>query len=266
MGQSSRRLLFIEPDEPPTFLAVFDSLTRKVCAAFRLARASDYAYGGIHCCRCGAYSTNIDHILPNGMVTNSLCVHYVAHHRSAVSAHELELIDAFEWGEAEPVEAELQGPQTIEKHARERTMNSLGWITWWRKCGLDLDALSRNLHGYEKSVRENAEDLFELLTSIKTLSTKLFSTLKCAGINRGEWGSRAFRLPIWDRQAWVDPMIALLTAGGLSPSERRYIAMQFRHFRELPVEFRSVLVSLQDTADVEQKSAIELALRRLDDD
>src|SRR3954452_15999781 len=86
-----RHLLFIEPQEPPTSRPVMDSVTRKMCAAFRLARMSDYGYGGVHECRCRAMSSSCDHFLPDGVKTNSLCIHYVAHHRASVPPEQIKL-------------------------------------------------------------------------------------------------------------------------------------------------------------------------------
>jgi hypothetical protein len=91
------RLLFIEPQEPPTPRAVIDSITRKMCEAFRRAHRSDYASGGFHSCRCRATSSCCDYFLPDGTMTNSLCIHYVAHHRSEVPLEQLRLIEDFSY-------------------------------------------------------------------------------------------------------------------------------------------------------------------------
>lgn len=111
---SSPKLLFIVPKEAASPLPVIDHLTRKVCAAFRQARVSDYAYGGVHLCICGANSSSSDYWLPNGDLTNSLCVHYVAYHRSEVSGQEVARIEAFTFGEVEPSLQELKVPRPIQ--------------------------------------------------------------------------------------------------------------------------------------------------------
>src|SRR5262245_22363123 len=107
---SSPMLLFIEPQQPASPTPVIDQITRRMCAAFRKARASAYVFCGYHRCVCGAISGDHDFHLPNGDVTNSLCVHYVAHHRSEVPREELARIGAFRFGEVEPTPQELQKP------------------------------------------------------------------------------------------------------------------------------------------------------------
>src|SRR5262249_52971517 len=61
----------------------------KMAAAFRKAKPSKWAWSGVHECVCGALSANSDFELPNGEVTNSLCVQYVAHHRCEVPSDHL---------------------------------------------------------------------------------------------------------------------------------------------------------------------------------
>src|SRR5438309_1968854 len=58
---SSPKLLFIEPKQPASPVPVIDHVTRRMCAAFRQARVSDYAYGGVHICHCGAISSSSDY-------------------------------------------------------------------------------------------------------------------------------------------------------------------------------------------------------------
>jgi hypothetical protein len=107
---SGKGLLFIEPGQQASPNPVIDHITRSMSAAFRQARASAWASGGYHRCCCGALSEDHEFHLPNGDLTNSLCVHYVAHHRSEVPQEQLERIEAFTFGEAEPTGEELQGP------------------------------------------------------------------------------------------------------------------------------------------------------------
>ena len=102
-------LLFIIPKEPATPVPILDHLTRRMCAEFRKARCSDYAYGGVHICKCGAVSSSNDYFLSNGDLTNSLCVHYVAYHRAEVPPVQLAHIEGFAAEEVEPTERELQG-------------------------------------------------------------------------------------------------------------------------------------------------------------
>src|SRR5215207_3884476 len=105
-------LLFIEPEQPASPAPVLDPATRRMCGAFRKAIRSDYSYRGFHTCFCGARSDSYDWTLPNGQLTNSLCVHYVSHHRPDVPAEQRLWIESFA-GEAHPGESELQGPGPI---------------------------------------------------------------------------------------------------------------------------------------------------------
>ena len=47
---------------------------------------------GHHKCICGATSSGCDYLLSNGLITNLLCVHYLAYHRNEVSPVELEKV------------------------------------------------------------------------------------------------------------------------------------------------------------------------------
>lgn len=44
---------------------------------------------GIHECICGEESSTFDYLLEDGYITNSLCVHYLAYHRDAVSEEDI---------------------------------------------------------------------------------------------------------------------------------------------------------------------------------
>ncbi len=55
---------------------------------------------GTHQCQCGERSSNHDYQLKNGMITNSLCVHYVSCHRDEICDNDiLKLQELFEWYE-----------------------------------------------------------------------------------------------------------------------------------------------------------------------
>jgi hypothetical protein len=142
-------LLFIEPSQAASPTPVIDEIARRMCAAFRKASRSDDAYRGFHECMCGAHSTCYDYHLPNGDLTNSLCVHYVTHHRSEVPPEQLERIDAFRFGEDTPNDQELQGPQLVLARIRARVEGALEPVRLgtWVACGLDADALCRSLQG-----------------------------------------------------------------------------------------------------------------------
>ena len=47
---------------------------------------------GVHECICGAESDPCDYELEDGFITNSLCVHYLAYHRSEIPQSELDKI------------------------------------------------------------------------------------------------------------------------------------------------------------------------------
>jgi len=108
LSHEPNHLLFIEPRKSPARKPLVDALTRRMVAAFRLATKAA-VYRGFHFCSCAARSGNCDFTLPNGMLTNSLCIHYLAHHRAEVPADQLAIIEAFPHGEAEPSEQDLSG-------------------------------------------------------------------------------------------------------------------------------------------------------------
>jgi len=106
-------LLYIVPSAKVSDEPTIDALTRKMTAAFRAAD-DDTAFGfaGVHTCACGAQSDCTDVVLPNGTVTNTLCVHYLACHRDEVPASELEKVAQLDSGEAEPSPDEIYHPQS----------------------------------------------------------------------------------------------------------------------------------------------------------
>jgi len=99
---SNEGLLYIEPAQLASAEPVLDHLTRKMAAAFRKAGPTEGGWCGIHECVCGAWSTSRDYRLPNGEVTNSLCVHYFPHHRPAVSLDQVARVDSLAFGEVVP--------------------------------------------------------------------------------------------------------------------------------------------------------------------
>jgi hypothetical protein len=217
---SDKGLLYIEPSQPASTMPVIDDFTRKMAAAFGKARLSDWAWCSVHECVCGAVSTSHDYCLPNGEVTNSLCVHYVAHHRSEVPAGQLARIKAFTLGEAEPPAKQLQGPEVALARARARIKNWLKgnrlntWTTW----GLDRDGLSQNLRGgclpagrgYSPE-RRDAEDLLTLLSSIQADELPCIkAAMEQAYGDVRQWGQQALRHLGWDRGLWVAPFVALI--------------------------------------------------------
>jgi hypothetical protein len=233
-------LLYIEPTQPASAEPVLDHLTRKMAAAFRKARESEWGSRGFHECVCGAQSTSHDYLLPNSEVTNSLCVHYVAHHRSEVPAGQLARIEAFTFGEAEPPAKRLQGPEVVLARVRARVKRWLkgNRLTTWTRWGLDVESLSRNLRGGRLPARQgysparsDAEDLLTLLAAIQADEV---SCVKAAveqdhGDVR-QWGQQALRIPGWDRRLWVSPLLALFQ-GWCKGMGRGSAVMKLRYLR-----------------------------------
>ena len=80
---------------------------------------------GFHPCSCGADSTGQDSLLPNGEITNSLCIHYLAFHRDEISQEQLDRVNALDCGEEEPDAKELNAPQEfVEAKTREEFKKS----------------------------------------------------------------------------------------------------------------------------------------------
>lgn len=102
-------VLFVEPTAPASPKPLIDELTRKMAGAWRASKIVMHGRGD-HRCVCGALSDYDEHALPNGWETNSLCVHYLAHHRDEVPESELDKVRALTYREAEPTPQELQSP------------------------------------------------------------------------------------------------------------------------------------------------------------
>jgi hypothetical protein len=79
-----------------------------MAAALRHASLSPWEWLGIHVCVCGATSGPHDVVLPKH-ITNTLCLHYVAHHRGEVPLDQLREVAELGLGEAEPTRAECAG-------------------------------------------------------------------------------------------------------------------------------------------------------------
>jgi hypothetical protein len=113
-------MLFIEPKKPPSEGPIIDELTLKMVAALRKATLPHYRSLGFHTCICGAKSDSTDFILPNGLRTNSLCVHYLAYHRAEVEAGELWAVEGLSDGCEYPTSDELHRWTPLrDKHGRQ---------------------------------------------------------------------------------------------------------------------------------------------------
>ena len=134
-------LLYIEPQKDPSEKPIIDKLTKRMVAAFRKAKRGVIEYDsckdgkpfkgfhetfgagwrGPHTCSCGAQSHCNDYLLPNGEVTNSLCVHYLVYHRDEISEIQLVRVNNLNCSEEDPNEEELNHPkikEEIKKHNR----------------------------------------------------------------------------------------------------------------------------------------------------
>ena len=101
-------LLYLNPRAPRSDTPMLDNTTKKM--AYALANpeivkgvASHYRENpaqailqlghstrGMHLCFCGAVSSNVDYLLPNGYATNRLAAHYLAWHRDSIPEDEFQ--------------------------------------------------------------------------------------------------------------------------------------------------------------------------------
>lgn len=107
--KDSSGIMMIEPSSKASAVPVIDELTRKMTAVWHHRRESEYAYRGFHTCVCGATSDNKDHWVGDGsgLLTNSLCIHYLAYHRNDVPPEELDKVRKLPFSDGEPTEDEL---------------------------------------------------------------------------------------------------------------------------------------------------------------
>jgi hypothetical protein len=123
---SDTGILYVEPSRDISLKPVIDELTRKMTAALRQSQSGTFnpasqqfrvgsGFRGTHECACGVRSSNCDYRLPNGEITNSLCVHYLAWHRDELSPEQLDKVAALEYGEADPTKDELKEPPRVTK-------------------------------------------------------------------------------------------------------------------------------------------------------
>ena len=113
--QDMTAILMVEPTGLVSTEPVVDELTRKMAAAWRNRRNADRGYRGWHTCSCGAHSSNRDHWVMTAdgreLLTNSLCVHYLAYHRDDISDEELSKVRSLSGVEQEPTTEEMCPPR-----------------------------------------------------------------------------------------------------------------------------------------------------------
>jgi hypothetical protein len=112
-------LLMIEPKGRASSQPVIDELTRRMAAAWRTQRLGP-AYRGVHHCACGVTSDHFEHFVTldgRELLTNSLCIHYLAFHRKDVPRAELDKVRRLAAPDVEPTEAELRRPSQAGRPA-----------------------------------------------------------------------------------------------------------------------------------------------------
>lgn len=109
-ADNSKYLLYIEPkaserSENPIedektkilnkiFIAAKEGTARYSDISCQGAFLEGSGYRGSHLTEYGETSTNKDYLLPNGMITNSLCVTYLKWYRNAIPESEMEKVDS----------------------------------------------------------------------------------------------------------------------------------------------------------------------------
>jgi hypothetical protein len=204
---SDNVLLFIEPQEPASTAPLVDHLTRRITAAYRAAKPSRYFYGGFHQCVCGAHSSNCDYFLPDGDKTNSLCVHYLAHHRQEVPNKQLARVAALKYGEADPSEDELQG----RRWRGNRPSDFFGKARLAAFADLDLDLASA--FWAAEGAAQRHEYFHHALSNFSEMPEKAISAfIDAVRVTHGEvsrWSTQAFWSDGW-KETWVAPLQELL--------------------------------------------------------
>ena len=106
---NSKFLLYIEPTvDQKSKEPVNDEITKIVAQCLKNSKPgtanyrniesdgvheADNAWKGTHTTDCGERSDNKDHLLMNGMITNSLCVFYLQYYRDAIPSSEMSKVN-----------------------------------------------------------------------------------------------------------------------------------------------------------------------------
>ena len=85
--------MMIEPTSEKCSEPIDDDITKKA-KKIKSMIVKINRFRGIHTSACGEHSDNRDHICPNGMITNSLMVHYIECHRDEVPQTEIDKLNA----------------------------------------------------------------------------------------------------------------------------------------------------------------------------
>ena len=108
------RILYLKPHNKASCQPVIDRYTKMMTAAFRKGVVGRRT-NGHHECICGVHSHNADYLLTNGVLTNSLCIHYLTVHRDEVPVDVLQKVAALNCGEADPNEIEIASPFLLSR-------------------------------------------------------------------------------------------------------------------------------------------------------
>lgn len=128
----SNFLLYIEPDARSiSKVPVDDELTKSLELAFSQAKqgTADYdnlssggkhfkegeGYRGMHFGEDGQVSSTCDYLLPNGFITNSLCVHYVRYYRKSLPESELKKLKKLHADMMRPASAAKESDGLLQK-------------------------------------------------------------------------------------------------------------------------------------------------------
>lgn len=93
----SKHLLFIEPKLPKSESPINDYAVTRMLVMLDFAQPVAPYYKGFHACVCGEISTNYNIELLDGIITNSLAVHYLQWHRDEIPPSELDKLDSIEF-------------------------------------------------------------------------------------------------------------------------------------------------------------------------
>ena len=125
ISNASDDLLFVEPEKRPVRVPVVDAITRRMTGAWRKRTRIEPGFRGIHHCtseRCYTSSDNYNYLVATAdgrvLTTNSLAIHYLAHHRDEVPTAELAKVAQLLADEERPTAEEMNTQTWPEESAR----------------------------------------------------------------------------------------------------------------------------------------------------
>jgi len=211
--KSDRWLLFIEPEQPASALPVIDDPTRRMTTAFRRATPDRWIFGGVHQCTCGATSRKWNYHLPNGEMTNSLCIHYMAHHRDEVPKQQMTNVLLLANGDLVPTDEELQGPDWLAAKWQSDLEREMGEerAQFWVSLGLDTRTLGKAAALWHLQEWNRADHLSSILSGIPLDALTDFRdhVQRRFGDPR-QWADAALNVHRWQREEWEPLLIDML--------------------------------------------------------